>query len=42
MVDGGHYDYVLSFLDEADNVVATCTFSIDLSGYTIAADSSEG
>ena len=42
MVDGGRYDYVLSFLDEADNVVATCTFSIDLSGYTIAADSSEG
>ena len=42
LVDGGVYDYVLSFLDEADNVVATCTFSIDLSGYTIAADSSEG
>lgn len=42
MVDGGRYDYVLSFLDEADNVVATCTFSIDLSGYTLAADSSEG
>lgn len=41
LVDGGRYDYTLSFLDEADNVVATCTFSIDLSGYTIAPESGE-
>ena len=42
LLDGGVYDYTLSFLQSdggQDNVVATCTFRIDLSGYTIAADS---
>ena len=42
MVDSGRYDYALSFLDEDDNVVATCTFRIDLSGYTITSDNGEG
>ena len=39
MKDGGIYEYTLYFLDNdetQDNVVATCTFTIDLSGYTIA------
>ena len=39
MTDGGIYDYTLSFLKsdgETDSVVATCTFRIDLSGYTIS------
>ena len=38
MKDGGIYEYTLYFLDNdgsQDNVVATCTFTIDLSGYTI-------
>ena len=38
MKDGGLYEYTLYFLDSdesQDNVVATYTFTIDLSGYTI-------
>ena len=38
MKDGGIYEYTLYFLDNdesQDNVVATYTFTIDLSGYTI-------
>ena len=41
MQDGGVYDYTLSFLRSdggQDNVIATCTFRIDLSGYSIVAD----
>ena len=39
MTDDGLYQYTLHFLESdggQDNVVATCTFTIDLSGYTIA------
>ena len=39
MTDGGIYDYTLYFLESdgsQDNVVATYTFRIDLSGYTIS------
>lgn len=39
MTDGGIYDYTLSFLkteEGKDIAVATCTFRIDLSGYTIS------
>ena len=39
MTDDGIYQYKLHFLESdgsQDNVVATCTFTIDLSGYTIA------
>ena len=39
MTDGGIYDYTLSFLkseEGKDTTVATCTFRIDLSGYTIS------
>ena len=39
MTDGGIYDYTLSFLKsdgETDSGVASCTFRIDLSGYTIS------
>lgn len=39
MTDGGIYDYTLSFLKsegDEDTTVATCTFRIDLSGYTIS------
>ena len=41
MKEGGVFDYTLSFLQSdgtQDNVVATCTFRIDLSGYTISQD----
>lgn len=39
MTDGGIYDYTLSFLkseEGKDTTVATCTFRIDLSGYSIS------
>ena len=39
--DGGVFDYTLCFIDtdgSQDNIIATYTFQIDLSGYTIAAD----
>ncbi|MEQ2456240.1 S-layer homology domain-containing protein [Flavonifractor hominis] len=41
MKDGGVYEYTLYFIDNdgtQDNVVATYTFQIDLSGYTITTD----
>ena len=41
MKDGGVFEYTLAFLESEggqDNVVATCTFTIDLSGYTIVPD----
>ena len=41
MKDGGVFEYTLAFLKSEggqDNVVATCTFTIDLSGYTIVPD----
>ena len=41
MKDGGVFDYTIAFLSNdgsQDNVVATCTFRIDLSGYPITAD----
>ena len=44
--DGGVFEYTLAFLSSdgaQDNVVATCTFTIDLSGYTISpAQAEEG
>lgn len=39
--DGGVFDYTLCFIDtdgSQDNIIATYTFQIDLSGYTITAD----
>ena len=39
--DGGVFDYTLCFIDtdgSQDNIIATSTFQIDLSGYTITAD----
>ena len=39
--DGGVFDYTLGFIDtdgSQDNIIATYTFQIDLSGYTITAD----
>lgn len=39
--DGGVFDYTIAFLSSdgsQDNVAATYTFRIDLSGYTITAD----
>ena len=39
--DGGVFDYTIAFLSSdgsQDNVAATYTFQIDLSGYTITAD----
>ena len=39
--DGGVFDYTLCFIDtdgSLDNFIATYTFQIDLSGYTITAD----
>ena len=44
MKDNGVFDYTLSFLQSdgsQDNVVATYTFRIDLSGYTISQDKGE-
>ena len=41
MKDGGVFDYTIAFLSSdgsQDNVAATYTFRIDLSGYTITAD----
>ena len=41
MKDNGVFDYTIAFLSSdgsQDNVAATYTFRIDLSGYTITAD----
>lgn len=36
MTDGGKYEYTLRFVDANENVVATYSFTVDLSGYTIS------